>query len=258
MLDFILELAEQAGRLVLEGAEKLTASQIRAKGTPTDLVTEVDRSVEEFLIREIRKRFPDHGVFGEETGISGTPGRFRWVIDPIDGTVNFIHGFPFFAVSIAFQENGETEAGVVAAPMLKETFAARRGGGATCNGRSLRASGCTELGRALLATGFACVRAGKRPDNLDILPGIVRSIRGIRRTGSAALDLCYVAAGRLDGYWESDLNLYDVAAGALIATEAGAVVTDFSGGARWPEQGTAAGSPELLAALLPRIGGGRS
>ena len=228
MLDFMLELADRAAKIMLAGAEKLTTAQIHAKSSPTDLVTEVDRAVEEQLICEIRKRYPDHTILGEETGLTRAPGRFRWVIDPIDGTTNFIHGFPFFSVSIALQEEGKSVAGVVSAPMLGETFAARLGEGATRNGRRIHASGRTRLEESLFGTGFACVRARRRPDNLDVLPEIVRSIQGIRRTGSAALDLCSVAAGRLDGYWESDLNLYDVAAGALIATEAGAAVTDLS------------------------------
>ena len=253
MIGFIREIAVEAGKIAVEGGSRLTASDIHVKGTPTDLVTEIDRKVEAYLTGRIRERFPDHGIFGEENGETAGAGEYRWVIDPIDGTVNFIHGFPYYSISIALQKQGKTVAGVVYSPRLNELYAAEAGRGAALNGEPLRVSGCTALADSLLATGFACVRARIRPDNLELLPGIVRQIQGIRRNGSAALDLCNVAAGRFDGYWEFALNLYDVAAGALILQEAGGRVTDLTGRNRWPEAGICATNGLIHAELLKEL-----
>ncbi len=253
MLGFIREIAVEAGKIAVEGGSRLTASEIHVKGTPTDLVTEIDRKVEAYLTGRIRERFPDHGIFGEESGETAGAGEYRWVIDPIDGTVNFIHGFPYYSISIALQKQGKTVAGVVYSPRLNELYAAAAGHGAALNSQPLRVSGCAALADSLLATGFACVRAGIRPDNLELLPGIVRQIQGIRRNGSAALDLCNVAAGRFDGYWEFCLNLYDVAAGALILQEAGGRVTDLAGRNRWPEAGICATNGLIHAELLKEL-----
>ena len=253
MLGFIREIAVEAGKIAVEGGSRLTASEIHVKGTPTDLVTEIDRKVEAYLTGRIRERFPDHGIFGEESGETAGAGEYRWVIDPIDGTVNFIHGFPYYSISIALQKQGKTVAGVVYSPRLNELYAATAGHGAALNGQPLRVSGCAALADSLLATGFACVRAQIRPDNLDLLPGIARRLQGIRSNGSAALDLCNVAAGRFDGYWEFCLNLYDVAAGALILQEAGGRVTDLAGRNRWPEAGICATNGLIHAELLKEL-----
>ena len=199
MRKFIEEIAREAGRIAVEGGRHLTSGQIHVKATPTDMVTEIDRRVEEFLVEAIRRRYPEHGIFGEETGRTAGDSDWCWVIDPIDGTTSFIHGFPYYSISIACRKAGRTEAGVVYAPRLGELFSAERGGGARLNGEAIHVSACTELKSALMATGFACVRAGIRPDNLDLMPELVRSIQGVRRCGSAALDLCNVAAGRFDG-----------------------------------------------------------
>ena len=251
MLEFIEKIAREAGRIAVEGGTHLTAGQIHAKGTPTDMVTEIDRRVEEFLVDAIRRRYPEHGIFGEETGRTAGSSTWCWVIDPIDGTTSFIHGFPYYSISIACRKEGRTEAGVVYAPRLGELFRAERGRGAQLNGDTIHVSDCAELKSALMATGFACVRAGVRPDNLDLMPELVRSIQGVRRCGSAALDLCNVAAGRFDGYWEWGLQLYDIAAGALILEEAGGRITDYSGGAESPETGVAATNGLLQEKLLP-------
>lgn len=251
MLGFIREIAVEAGKIAVEGGSRLTASEIHVKGMPTDLVTEIDRKVEAYLTGRIRERFPDHGIFGEESGETAGAGEYRWVIDPIDGTVNFIHGFPYYSISIALQKQGKTVAGVVYSPRLNELYAAEAGRGASLNGQPLRVSRCETPEQSVLATGFACVRAQIRPDNLDLLPGIARRLQGIRSNGSAALDLCNVAAGRFDGYWEFCLNLYDVAAGALILQEAGGRVTDLAGRNRWPEAGICA-TNGLIHAELPK------
>ena len=251
MRKFIEEIAREAGRIAVEGGRHLTSGQIHVKATPTDMVTEIDRRVEEFLVEAIRRRYPEHGIFGEETGRTAGDSDWCWVIDPIDGTTSFIHGFPYYSISIACRKAGRTEAGVVYAPRLGELFSAERGGGARLNGEAIHVSACTELKSALMATGFACVRAGIRPDNLDLMPELVRSIQGVRRCGSAALDLCNVAAGRFDGYWEWGLQLYDIAAGALILEEAGGRITDYAGGAEYPEKGVAATNGLLQEKLLP-------
>lgn len=251
MLEFIEKIAREAGRIAVEGGTHLTAGQIHAKGTPTDMVTEIDRRVEEFLVDAIRRRYPEHGIFGEETGRTAGSSTWCWVIDPIDGTTSFIHGFPYYSISIACRKEGRTEAGVVYAPRLGELFRAERGRGAQLNGDTIHVSDCAELKSALMATGFACVRAGIRPDNLDLMPELVRSIQGVRRCGSAALDLCNVAAGRFDGYWEWGLQLYDIAAGALILEEAGGAITDYSGGVEYPKKGVAATNGLLQEKLLP-------
>ena len=253
MLEFIEKIAREAGRIAVEGGTHLTAGQIHAKGTPTDMVTEIDRRVEEFLVDAIRRRYPEHGIFGEETGRTAGSSTWCWVIDPIDGTTSFIHGFPYYSISIACRKEERTEAGVVYAPRLGELFRAERGRGAQLNGDTIHVSDCAELKSALMATGFACVRAGVRPDNLDLMPELVRSIQGVRRCGSAALDLCNVAAGRFDGYWEFCLNLYDVAAGALILQEAGGRVTDLAGRNRWPEAGICATNGLIHAELLREL-----
>lgn len=251
MRKFIEEIAREAGRIAVEGGRHLTSGQIHVKATPTDMVTEIDRRVEEFLVEAIRRRYPEHGIFGEETGRTAGDSDWCWVIDPIDGTTSFIHGFPYYSISIACRKAGRTEAGVVYAPRLGELFSAERGGGARLNGEAIHVSACTELKSALMATGFACVRAGIRPDNLDLMPELVRSIQGVRRCGSAALDLCNVAAGRFDGYWEWGLQLYDIAAGVLILEEAGGRITDYSGGEAYPEKGVAATNGPLHEKLLP-------
>ena len=151
MLGFIREIAVEAGKIAVEGGSRLTASEIHVKGTPTDLVTEIDRKVEAYLTGRIRERFPDHGIFGEESGETAGAGEYRWVIDPIDGTVNFIHGFPYYSISIALQKQGKTVAGVVYSPRLNELYAAAAGHGAALNGQPLRVSGCAALADSLLS-----------------------------------------------------------------------------------------------------------
>lgn len=250
MIDFIRELAAAAGKLAAEGRRTLSEAEVHTKRSSADLVTAVDRRVEEFICAEIRRRYPGHGIFGEETGHSGDAAEYCWIIDPIDGTTSFVHGFPYYSVSIALQHRGRTIAGAVCAPELGELFHAEAGKGAFRNGGRLRVSATGELPRALLATGFGCVRARMRPDNFEYLPEITRRVQDIRRCGSAALDLCNVAAGRFDGYWEFALQPYDIAAGVLILEEAKGKVTDIRGGGDWPAHGFLATNGALHTALL--------
>lgn len=250
MLEFIKQLAVDAGKLALERRQTLTESGIYAKGTDVDMVTDVDRETEAFIISKIQANYPEHGIFGEESGIQTSDSPYRWVIDPIDGTVSFIHDTHYWCVSIALQKDGETIAGAIYAPKLDELFYAEKGKGAFLNGREIHVSSCNSMLSAVLATGFACVRARQKPDNMIYFAQILRQAQGVRRGGSAALDLCHVAAGRYDGYWEMKLNLYDIAAGALIAAEAGAVVCDFKNKQNFPDDGIICVTPGLFDKLM--------
>lgn len=195
-----------------------------------DMVTEADRAAEDLIAGRIREKYPAHDLLGEE-GSRGDPSGspFRWVIDPLDGTTNFTHGLPIFAVSIGLEEAGAPIVGVVFDPMRDELFVAQRGGGATLNGEPLRASGTDQLVGALLVTGFS-YNLEIRALQAETWKDMVTRVQAIRQTGSAALNLCYVAAGRLDGYWERGISPWDVAAGALMVSEAGGLVTGLDGG----------------------------
>ncbi len=224
-----LEDAIQAARLA-QGIHRYYQARgfaTRSKTVISDLVTEADREAEAAIRDFLLGRHPDHAFLGEEEGASGE-GRFRWIVDPLDGTVNFAHRFPFFAVSVALEKDGELLLGVVLDSVHDELFTAVRGGGAFLNGARIRVSETRDLRRALLATGF--------PYDVDRVPEAVEYFRRVltlgvpvRRPGAAALDLAYVAAGRIDGFWEMKLNPWDVAAGVLLIQEAGGRVSDFSG-----------------------------
>jgi myo-inositol-1(or 4)-monophosphatase len=196
-----------------------------------DPVTDVDRQSEALLLDEIRSRYPDHRIITEESGKIAGQDCCIWYIDPLDGTVNFTHGVPIFSVSIAFAQDNRLELGVVYDPILDECFSAERGRGAWLNGEPIHVSAARDLDHSLLVTGFPYDIRTNPVKNLDNYARFTLRSQGVRRLGSAALDLCYIAAGRLDGYWETVLFAYDMAAGALIAEEAGAVVTDLYGGA---------------------------
>jgi len=228
MREFLRAIALDAGKLSLEFRARLAELDV-AKKSPKDLVTEADRAVEEFLTTEILKRYPGHGILGEETG-ERTGGEYRWVIDPIDGTTSFVHEQPAYSVSIAVEKNGDAILAAVNAPVLGELFEAAKGEGARLNGKPVRVSSRSPLENCLLATGFACVRHNRRHNNLPYFEAVMPIIRGIRRLGSAALDLCYVGCGRLDGFWELNLQPYDAAAGLLVVSEAGGTHSDFTGG----------------------------
>jgi myo-inositol-1(or 4)-monophosphatase len=206
---------------------RLTA--VRKKG-PTDLVTEADIESEKQIIQAIRARFPDHEILAEETGLNKkSASRYKWIIDPLDGTTNFAHGLPLFSISIAFAVEDETATGIVLNPVTGELFCAVSGKGATLNGRPIRVSGTGSVANSLLVTGFPYDAASKIKPLISRFEACLSAAGGIRRLGSAALDLCFVACGRFDGFWEESLKPWDTAAGALIAKEDGAVVTDFHG-----------------------------
>ncbi|MCQ2379270.1 MAG: inositol monophosphatase [Victivallaceae bacterium] len=250
MLDFISELVQRAGELACKRRRTLSSAQIHTKTTETDLVTDVDREVESFIIGELRRRTPDYGIYGEESGKEHADAPFCWVIDPIDGTTNFIRDLPFYCVSIGLRRRGEGVLGAVFAPKLGELFLAEKGKGATCNGQTIRVSDVGDLSRAVVATGFSCIRAKRKFDNLVLLPPVAHAVCAFRRSGSAAIDLCYVGAGKLDAFWELALAPYDIAAGETIVREAGGIVTDLEGNANYPQRGTLAGNPAIHPEML--------
>jgi len=221
-------LARAAGAIQRERYE--TSFEIRTKSASIDLVTEVDHACEALIVDGIRERRPDDAILAEEGGGSDHPSaHWRWIIDPLDGTTNFAHGYPRFCVSIGVEHQGVATVGVVYDPLLDELFSAVRGGGARLNGRPLRVSAETRLDHAMLSTGFAYDVHSSTDDNLDHFAVFAKTVQAIRRDGSAALNLCYVAAGRFDGFWELKLRPWDVAAGILIVEEAGGRTSDFSG-----------------------------
>jgi myo-inositol-1(or 4)-monophosphatase len=245
-------LARQAGRILSEGYEK--DHQVNFKGL-IDLVTEVDHASEAFLINEITRLFPGHSFLAEESGASQQQTEHLWIIDPLDGTVNYAHGVPFFCVSIAYSYQDQVLLGAVYEPMRDEMYLAERGAGAWLNGRKLQATAVDELQRSLLVTGFPYDAWYAKPSNFDYFTKLGKMSQGVRRLGSAAIDLCYVAAGRLDGYWEFSLKAWDIAAGGLIAQEAGALVTDMHGGPDYlsPPYGVVAANPNLHPKLLAEL-----
>ena len=252
MIKFVRKIAVSAGKIAIAEFAKSGSLKLDFK-SEKDLVTEADRKVEAFIISEVYKRFPGHDIFGEETGKTGKGSEFCWVIDPIDGTTSFVHGQPFFSVSIALQKNGVTIAGDVNAPKLGELFWAAKGEGAYCNKNKIHVSERDMLVNSVLSTGFACLRSDKKENNLPIFNKILPKLRGVRRYGSAAIDLSYVACGRLEGFWELNLNPYDIAAGVLILQEAGGEVCDLRGKQNYPDDGILATNGKITKEFLKNI-----
>lgn len=258
MLNIALRAARSAGELIFRSIERLDVIAINEKDAK-DYVTEVDRAAEETIIQALRKAYPNHGILGEEgTSIAGTGegADYQWIIDPLDGTTNFIRGVPHFAVSIACKYKGRLEHAVVLDPVRQEEFTASRGRGAALNGRRLRVSNRKSLEGALLGTGFPF--RDSQLDHLDNYLNMFRSLvgqtAGLRRAGSASLDLAYVAAGRFDAFWEFGLSEWDMAAGALLVQEAGGLVSDFTGGHDFLEKGhVVAGNTKCFKAVLTAI-----
>jgi myo-inositol-1(or 4)-monophosphatase len=247
-------LARQAGEILRAGHGR--QHKVEYKGV-INLVTEVDQRSEDYLIRNIRERFPSHSIVAEESGTLSGEASQVWYIDPLDGTVNFSHGLPFFCVSLAYEENGGMHLGVVYDPLLDECFSAERGVGAWLNGESIQVSKTNELDKSLLVTGFPYDIRTNPNNNLDHYANFSVRSQAVRRFGSAALELCYVANGRFDGFWEIRLSAWDVAAGGLIAQEAGARVTNLHGEGDYisaPQSIVAANHfihPQMLSVLNP-------
>jgi len=229
VLELAVRLARADGKIQRDRYE--TRFEVRAKTTPINLVTEVDHACEKLVVEGIAAQRPEDAVLAEEgSGLDREGAAWRWVIDPLDGTTNYAHGYPRFCVSIGVEHRSLPAVGVVYDPLLDELYTAVRGRGAQLNGRNLRVSATASLGEALLATGFAYDVRRSAVDNLDHFAALVKRSRAVRRDGSAALDLCYVAAGRFDGYWELKLHPWDVAAGLLIVEEAQGRTSDLHGG----------------------------
>lgn len=245
-------LAREAGAILRAGYNK--EHSVNYKGV-IDLVTEVDHQSEAFLLGEIQAKFPDHHIFAEERGIIQGSDEHTWFVDPLDGTVNYAHHIPIFTVSIAYAFQGELMLGAVYDPMRDEMFAAERGRGARLNGQPLSVSVVTELQKSLLVTGFPYDAWDTDQDNFANFVHFAKLTQGVRRLGSAALDLCYVAAGRFDGFWEMSLKPWDVAAGGLICEEAGARVTNVHGGMDYlsSPQSVVAASPGIHAKILREL-----
>jgi myo-inositol-1(or 4)-monophosphatase len=255
-LDAAVEVARGAGAILAAGYGR--ATRVELKGA-IDLVTEFDRASEAHVVAELGRRFPGHAIHAEESGeAAGTAGAAcRWVVDPLDGTTNFAHGLPFFCVSLGLEIEGVRVLGVVHDPLRDECFAARRGGGgALLNGAPIRVSGATALERALGGTGFPYDVMDRPAETLRWFAPLLPRLRGVRRLGSAALDLAYVACGRLDLFWEAKLHPWDVAAGVVLVEEAGGRVSDFAGAPVPFDPATiAASNGPLHAALLAALDG---
>ena len=229
----LLELAErtarEAGTLVRDRRDAVDRMAVsKTKSTPTDVVTESDTAAEELIRNRLLTARPGDGILGEEGGSIAGRSDVEWLVDPIDGTVNYLYGIPQYAISIAARVAGETAAGVVHNPVSGETWTATRGGGAYLDGAAVSESGCNQLDQALVATGFG-YDSVRRAHQAEVLRAVLPEIRDLRRAGAASLDLCAVAMGRVDGYYERGLGPWDLAAGALIATEAGAIVSGIRG-----------------------------
>jgi myo-inositol-1(or 4)-monophosphatase len=249
LLNTAVKAARRAGDLALRYLNQADRLDIRSKGR-NEFVTQVDKAAEDLVIETIREWYPDHAFLGEEGGASGDS-EFRWIIDPLDGTTNYIHGFPVFAVSIALEVKGELQTGVIYDPTRQEIFTAIRGGGAQLEGRRIRISKRQSLEGALIGTDFL-YRDDQQwiKNHLAMVESVLKETAGIRRAGAAALDLAYVAAGRLDGIWESGLKIWDIAAGTLIIREAGGIISGLDDEENYLETGNiVAGTPKVHDAL---------
>ncbi len=227
MLEQMTEIAKQAGKFLKENEGNI--SRIDEKGSFTNLVTDIDKGSEKMIKDFIEKNFPGHGILAEESGASSPLSEYRWIIDPLDGTTNFTHSFPVYCVSIALELRGEVIAGVVYDPNFGELFSAEKGSGAYLNGKRLRVTSAATLEKALLATGFPYDVRHNPFNCIQHFEAFLLKAQAVRRLGSAALDICYVASGRLDGFWEVNLHPWDTAAATLITAEAGGKVTGFNG-----------------------------
>ena len=249
LLNVAVMAAHRGGDTIIRSLPKLDKIKVEQKGR-NDYVSEVDRNAERAIIHTIQKHYPDHAILAEESGQQGESD-YTWIIDPLDGTTNFLHGFPIFCVSVGLMHKNRIEHGAVYDPLRQELFTASRGQGAHLDGRRIRVSKQRILERALIGTGFPFrdSNIGLSP-YLKMLHAVLRNTSGVRRAGAAALDLCYVAAGRLDAFWETGLSKWDMAAGALIIREAGGIISGLDGSEDFLDTGhVLTGSPKIYSAL---------
>ena len=260
LLNVMVQAALKAGRGLARDFGEVENLQVSLKG-PGDFVSAADRRADKVLIEELRKARPSYGFLTEESGtIEGSDDSHRWIIDPLDGTTNFLHGIPIFAVSLALERDGEVVAGVVYNPILNELYVAEKGSGAFLNDRRLRVAARRELTNCVIATGLPGIaQADTHAKALAEIGPLMRQVAGLRRTGSAALDLAWVASGRFDGYWDHGLSPWDIAAGLLLVREAGGKVTDGGGGNAFFAGGAiVAGNEAIHSALLANLAKARS
>jgi myo-inositol-1(or 4)-monophosphatase len=253
LLNIAVSAARQAGEIIIRYVDQIDRLKITPKNSH-EFFSEVDIKAEQAIINAIHKAYPQHGILAEESGTQNEDSESIWIIDPLDGTSNYVHGFPFFAVSIALKVKNRLEHGVIYDPIRHECFAASRGRGARLNDRRIRVSKQTQLSDSLLATGFHFKNVQLAQRYLPTFEALIGKCAGVRRTGSAALDLAYVASGRIDGFWELGLRPWDIAAGALIIREAGGLISDAQGGEEFLSQGdVVAGTPKVFKSLLQTI-----
>lgn len=254
MLNVAVMAARRGGDTLFRSLKYLDKLKVEKKGR-NDFVSEADRNAEDAVIATIHKHYPGHAILAEESGTQGDS-EYLWIIDPLDGTTNFLHGFPVFCVSVGLMHEGRLEQGAVYDPLRQELFTASRGQGAQLDGRRIRVSGRRSLEQALIGTGFPFRDSNRALEPyLGMLISAIRNTEGIRRAGAAALDLCYVAAGRLDAFWETGLSSWDLAAGALIIREAGGIVSGLDGSEDFLNTGhVLCGTPKIYAALAKLFG----
>ncbi len=253
LLNIAVNAARQAGDIIIRHMEQVEHLKITPKNGH-DYFSEVDIKAEQTIINTIRKAYPEHSILAEESGLQEGLEDYVWIIDPLDGTSNYLHSFPFFAISIALKVKNRIEHGVIYDPIRHECFAASRGRGARLNDRRIRVSKQTQLSASLLGTGFSGRDTILNQKYLPTFEALMGKCAGMRRTGSAALDLAYVASGRLDGFWEFGLQPWDIAAGSLLIREAGGLISDMQGGDNFLKDGhVVAGTPKVFKALLQTI-----
>lgn len=253
ILNNALTAARQASKVILHKFDRLDTIKVTQKAH-NDFVTEVDEAAERIIIETLKEIYPDHSFLGEESGETEGDPDALWIIDPLDGTTNFIHGIPHFCISMAFQEKGKTQHGLIYDPIRQELFTASRGEGVKLDDKRVRVSDCQKLENALVGTGFPSKQTHQTQHYLKTFEAIFPETRGIRRAGSAALDLAYVAAGRLDAFWELSLKPWDVAAGALMIQEAGGLVGDVMGQTDYMQHGSiVAGNAKMFKAIVKTL-----
>jgi myo-inositol-1(or 4)-monophosphatase len=252
LLNIAMRAARRAGDLIVKSLSRLDSLKVDSKGR-NDFVSDIDRKAEADIIATIHRSYPQHAIHGEETGRSGS-GDTVWIIDPLDGTTNFLHGFPTFAVSIAVEHRGRLEHAVVYDPLRQEFFTASRGEGAQLEGKKIRVSSQKTLEGALIGTGFPFRAGANIDDYLAMLKVVMSTAAGVRRPGAASLDLAYVAAGRIDGFWEFGLSPWDTAAGALLIQEAGGRIGTPAGVEYSLGPNVIAGNPKVYEELLAALG----